>query len=123
MQLWGSVLATGGNLVFAGGTADRMFRAFDARDGKLLWQVRTNSGVTGVPTSFEVGGVQYIAVQSGWGVDAAHAGQAGCDRSEHVALRNPAGRRGLGVRASPVGEPVREGNHGQASHQRRGARL
>src|SRR5215217_3708643 len=70
MQLWGSVLATGGNLVFAGGTADRMFRAFDARDGKLLWQVRTNSGVTGVPTSFEVGGVQYIAVQSGWGVDA-----------------------------------------------------
>jgi len=25
---------------------------------------------TGVPTTFEVGGVQYVAVQSGWGVDA-----------------------------------------------------
>ncbi|HQS65475.1 MAG TPA: PQQ-dependent dehydrogenase, methanol/ethanol family, partial [Acidovorax defluvii] len=29
-----------------------------------------SSGVTGVPSSFEVDGEQYIAVQSGWGVDA-----------------------------------------------------
>ncbi|MBX6741433.1 MAG: methanol/ethanol family PQQ-dependent dehydrogenase [Acetobacteraceae bacterium] len=69
-QLWGPVLAAGGGLVFVGGTNDRMFRAFDAKTGKLLWQIRTNSGVTGVPTSFEVDGTQYIAVQSGWGVDA-----------------------------------------------------
>jgi alcohol dehydrogenase (cytochrome c) len=67
---WGPVLATGGGLVFAGGTNDRYFRAFDAKTGDLLWQWRTNSGVTGVPTSFAVDGVQYIAVQSGWGVDA-----------------------------------------------------
>ncbi|MBO1075446.1 methanol/ethanol family PQQ-dependent dehydrogenase [Roseomonas marmotae] len=69
-QLWGPVLATGGGLVFTGGTNDRMFRAFDAKTGQQLWQIRTNSGVTGVPTSFEVDGTQYIAVQSGWGVDA-----------------------------------------------------
>src|SRR5690606_17753193 len=68
---WGPVLATAGGLVFSGGTADRYFRAFDAETGELLWQHRTNSGITGVPTSFEVDGVQYIAVQSGWGVDAA----------------------------------------------------
>ncbi len=67
---WGPVLATGGGLVFTGGTTDRYFHAFDASTGKLLWQYRTNSGITGVPTSFEVDGVQYIAVQSGWGVDA-----------------------------------------------------
>jgi alcohol dehydrogenase (cytochrome c) len=67
---WGPVLATGGGLVFAGGTSDRYFRAFDASSGELLWRHRTNSGITGVPTSYEVGGVQYIAVQSGWGVDA-----------------------------------------------------
>jgi alcohol dehydrogenase (cytochrome c) len=67
---WGPVLATGGGLVFTGGTTDRYFHAFDAATGKLLWQYRTNSGITGVPTSFEVDGVQYIAVQSGWGVDA-----------------------------------------------------
>jgi alcohol dehydrogenase (cytochrome c) len=67
---WGPVLATAGGLVFAGGTSDRYFRAFDAASGKPLWQYRTNSGITGVPTSYEIDGVQYVAVQSGWGVDA-----------------------------------------------------
>ena len=67
---WGPVLTTGGGLVLAGGTNDRYFRAFDAKTGDLLWQWRTNSGITGVPSSFAVDGVQYIAVQSGWGVDA-----------------------------------------------------
>ena len=42
----------------------------DAKNGQLLWQFRTNSGVTAVPIAYEVDGVQYIAVQSGWGVDA-----------------------------------------------------
>jgi alcohol dehydrogenase (cytochrome c) len=70
MANWGPVLATGGGLVFSGGTADRFFRAFDARTGEVLWQQRLNSGITGVPTTYEVGGVQYVAIQSGWGVDA-----------------------------------------------------
>jgi alcohol dehydrogenase (cytochrome c) len=70
MANWGPVLTTAGGLVFSGGTADRYFRAFDAKTGELLWQQRTNSGVLGVPISYEVDGVQYIAVQSGWGVDA-----------------------------------------------------
>ena len=68
---WGPVLTTGGGLVFAGGTSDRLFRALDARTGEILWEYRTNSGVIGVPTTFAVDGVQYVAVQSGWGVDAA----------------------------------------------------
>lgn len=67
---WGPVLATGGGLVFAGGTSDRYFRAFDASSGEVLWQQRTNSGITGVPSTYSVDGVQYVAVQSGWGVDA-----------------------------------------------------
>lgn len=67
---WGPVLATAGGLVFSGGTNDRQFRAFDAGSGDLLWQQGTNSGVVGVPISYEVEGRQYIAVQSGWGVDA-----------------------------------------------------
>jgi alcohol dehydrogenase (cytochrome c) len=68
---WGPVLTTGGGLVFAGGTSDRYFRAFDARTGEILWQQRTSSGVIGVPSTYMVDGVQYVAVQSGWGVDAA----------------------------------------------------
>ncbi len=69
-QNWGPMLATGGGLVFSGGTNDRMFHAFDAKNGKLLWEFPTNSGITGQPSSFMVDGKQYIAVQSGWGVDA-----------------------------------------------------
>jgi len=70
-ELWGPVLATAGGLLFMGGTNDRYFRAFDASNGKILWEFRTGSGVNGVPVSFQVDGKQYIAVQSGWGVDAA----------------------------------------------------
>jgi alcohol dehydrogenase (cytochrome c) len=67
---WGPVLTTAGGLVFSGGSADRMFRALDAQSGKLLWEFKTNSGITAIPSSYMVDGVQYIAVQSGWGVDA-----------------------------------------------------
>jgi len=68
---WGPVLATGGGLLFAGGTNDRMFRAFDAETGNTLWEFPTISGVAAVPVAFQVDGTQYIAVQSGWGVDPA----------------------------------------------------
>ena len=66
---WGPVLATAGDVVFMGGTNDRYFRAFDARTGDELWKQRTNSGVAAVPSTYEVDGIQYVAVLSGWGVD------------------------------------------------------
>ena len=69
-QLFASVTATAGDLVFVGGTNDRNFHAFDAKTGKLLWQQKTNSGIVGMPVAYEVDGTEYIAVQSGWGVDA-----------------------------------------------------
>ncbi len=78
-QNWGPVLTTGGGLVLAGGTNDRFFRAFDAATGDQLWEIRTNSGVIGVPSSYAVDGRQFIAVQSGWGVDAQRM-QTGLDR-------------------------------------------
>jgi len=55
--------------VFSGGTNDRKFHAFDASTGKLLWDFPTSSGIIGQPVSFMAGGKQYIAVQSGWGID------------------------------------------------------
>ena len=66
---WGPMLTTAGGLVFSGGTNDRKFHAFDAKTGKLLWEFPTNSGIIGQPSTFLVDGVQYVAVQSGWGVD------------------------------------------------------
>jgi alcohol dehydrogenase (cytochrome c) len=57
--------------LFAGGTNDRMFRAYDAQSGEELWHFKTNSGIIAPPSTFEVNGVQYVAVESGYGVDPA----------------------------------------------------
>jgi alcohol dehydrogenase (cytochrome c) len=62
----GSLLATGGGLVFAG-LATGEFVALDARSGRLRWQFQTGSGIHGSPISYRVGGKQYVAVPSGWG--------------------------------------------------------
>jgi alcohol dehydrogenase (cytochrome c) len=70
-QNWGPMLATGGGLVFTGGTNDRKFHAFDASTGALLWEFPTSSGIIGQPSTFMLDGKQYVAVQSGWGVDSA----------------------------------------------------
>ena len=43
-MMWGSVLTTGGGLLFSGGTNDREFRAYDAKTGEQLWHFKTNSG-------------------------------------------------------------------------------
>src|SRR5467141_4026304 len=68
--LWSPLLVTGGDILFAGGTPDRLFRAFNARTGGQLWSFPLPSGAIGVPTSFAVDGEQYIAVTTGWDLDA-----------------------------------------------------
>ena len=60
-MMWGSLLTTGGGLVFGGGTNDRLFRAYDAISGEELWHFRTNSGVIAPPSAFAINGVQYIS--------------------------------------------------------------
>ena len=61
-----SVLATGGDVVFAGEPTGE-FNAFDARTGKLLWRHQTGSGHHSNPVSYSIKGKQYIAVPVGWG--------------------------------------------------------
>jgi alcohol dehydrogenase (cytochrome c) len=63
---YGSVLTTGGGLVFNGGQ-DRGFRALDAETGKQLWQTRLPSQDFGPFTSFSVNGRQYITSTAGGG--------------------------------------------------------
>ncbi|HWY16691.1 MAG TPA: PQQ-dependent dehydrogenase, methanol/ethanol family [Rhizomicrobium sp.] len=69
-HLWAPLLVTGGDILFAGGTTDRLFRAFDARNGNQLWSFPMPTGTEGVPTSFAVDGQQYVAVTTGWDLDA-----------------------------------------------------
>jgi PQQ-dependent dehydrogenase (methanol/ethanol family) len=65
--VWSGALATGGDVVFYG-TMEGWFKAVDARDGKLLWQFKTGSGIIGQPISYRgPDGKQYIAILSGVG--------------------------------------------------------
>jgi alcohol dehydrogenase (cytochrome c) len=66
---WGGVMTTASGLVFHGGTADRKIHAFDAKNGKLLWEFPTSSGIEAPPSTFMVDGKQYLAISSGWGGD------------------------------------------------------
>jgi len=53
-------------LVFVG-DFNRWIRAFDVLGGDVLWGTRLNGPVMGFPISYEVDGVQYVAVATGWG--------------------------------------------------------
>jgi len=55
------VVSTAGGVAFAG-DLDRMFRAFDAGTGRILWDTRLPAAVQGFPLTFTAGGKQYLAV-------------------------------------------------------------
>jgi PQQ-dependent dehydrogenase (methanol/ethanol family) len=63
----GGILATAGGLVFAGEGNGR-FRAYDAKDGKVLWTFNAGAGVNAPPSSYAVDGKQYIVVAAGGNV-------------------------------------------------------
>jgi alcohol dehydrogenase (cytochrome c) len=58
-----AALATGGGLVF-NGDADRWFKAYDDKTGKVLWRARLDNVPTSSPITFQSGGKQYIAVST-----------------------------------------------------------
>ena len=66
----GGVLVTGSDLVFEG-TTRQTLSIFDARTGKLLWETPTQSAPVAGPITYMLDGVQYIAVNAGWGGGAA----------------------------------------------------
>ncbi|HVV66439.1 MAG TPA: PQQ-binding-like beta-propeller repeat protein, partial [Rhizomicrobium sp.] len=64
---WNSgMLSTAGGLVF-GGDAYGMFSAYDARNGRKLWSMDLKTGILAPAMSYEIDGVQYVAVLAGWG--------------------------------------------------------
>lgn len=59
-------ISTAGDLVFVG-DLDRRFRAFDARNGEILWETRLGTSVQGHPVTFSIDGKQYVAVTTAMG--------------------------------------------------------
>jgi alcohol dehydrogenase (cytochrome c) len=60
-----SSMTTGGGVGFVGDW-DRTFRAFDVKTGKTLWTTRLGTTTQGFPTTFSVGGEQFVAVPTGY---------------------------------------------------------
>jgi alcohol dehydrogenase (cytochrome c) len=58
------LLATAGNLVFAG-DREGYFMALDARNGKPLWKFQTGGMVIAPPITYMLDGKQYVAVAAG----------------------------------------------------------
>lgn len=62
----GGVLTTATGLVFEG-TKMGLLRAYDATNGKALWEINLKRGVTAPPITYTTDGEQYVAVATGWG--------------------------------------------------------
>jgi quinohemoprotein ethanol dehydrogenase len=62
----GGTLTTAGNLVFQG-TADGRFVAYDAKNGKKLWESPVGTGAMAGASTFVVDGKQYVSIAVGWG--------------------------------------------------------
>jgi glucose dehydrogenase len=60
---YGGPIVTAGGLVFIGATIyDRKFRAFDSRDGKLLWEADLPFSGVATPATYMIDGKQYVVI-------------------------------------------------------------
>ncbi len=64
---YGGPLVTAGGLIFIGATADETFRAFDKETGDLLWQAKLPFGGNASPSTYRVGGRQFVVISAGGG--------------------------------------------------------
>lgn len=71
----GGVLATAGNLVFQG-TIGTSFAAYRADTGEKVWEMPVQNVPIAAPVTYMVDGVQYVAVNAGWGGGLAHVERA-----------------------------------------------
>ena len=59
---FGGATATSGNLIFVGGTLDKLIRAFDSETGDELWSHKLPYIGSAPPSIYEVDGEQFIII-------------------------------------------------------------
>jgi quinohemoprotein ethanol dehydrogenase len=62
----GGVMSTRAGLVFQG-SPDGHFNAYGAKSGEKLLSLATGTGIMAAPISYEINGIQYVAVLAGFG--------------------------------------------------------
>ncbi len=64
---FGGAITTAGGLVFIAGTKDEKIHAYDSRNGALLWEAPLPAGGYATPSTYAVGGRQYVVIAAGGG--------------------------------------------------------
>ena len=58
----GGGIATAGGLIFIGATGDNMFRAFEQKTGKVLWEYQLPGMASSIPSTYAIGKKQFVVV-------------------------------------------------------------
>ena len=64
---YGGPVVTASGLIFIGATPDRMFRAYDTRDGEILWETELTAAGFSTPAVYSVDGKQFVVIAAGGG--------------------------------------------------------
>jgi len=64
---WGGSVVTAGGLVFIAATSDEMFRAYNKKTGKLLFETKLPAGGYANPAIYSIKGKQYVVIACGGG--------------------------------------------------------
>jgi quinoprotein glucose dehydrogenase len=83
---YGGPMVTAGGVIFIGATNyDKKFRAFDKATGKLLWETLLPAAGNATPSTYQVGGRQFVVIAAGGGK---RGGESG---GKYVAFALPQG--------------------------------
>jgi quinoprotein glucose dehydrogenase len=64
-ESYGGPVITKSGLLFIAGTKDGKLRAYDKKNGKLLWEVKLPAAAFATPSTYEVNGKQYLVIACG----------------------------------------------------------
>ena len=66
-EQYGGPIVTAGGLLFIAATQDARFRAFDKSTGRLLWEATLPAPGYATPSTYAVGGKQFVVIAAGGG--------------------------------------------------------
>ena len=64
---YGGPVVTASGLIFIAATPDKKFRAYDSRDGTVLWETDLTAAGFSTPAIYTVDGKQYVVISAGGG--------------------------------------------------------
>ena len=73
---YGGPVVTAGGIVFIAASKDEMFRAFDQKSGKVLWQTKLPAAGYATPSTYMVNGRQFVVIACGGGKSGTKSGDA-----------------------------------------------